>query len=280
MWFERFVIIVTSLHRDYLPSSWIMYSPPGLKQVSSSDHSDSSLPVSWSSPVYSRWFAMSNWKRSSNHLQRFKKQTHTTLNTNITHERTQIKIRFMASSTTTMLWWMPFRFSVRRFTGEGCYFLHSPHSRSWQYIGLARTRISITCFLYGMTGCSLALLMMYYMNIFGYLWILVASPASPSTRICRPSFPVTFESTVLCAAHGMVITFLLRSKLLPGVEPHVIHPRMADDHFVMAVQVNEQRSSRVENQLRAAGAIETKSKTRTYLLWISPLCSFLQLQVL
>lgn len=27
MWFERFVIIVTSLHRDYLPSSWAMYKP-------------------------------------------------------------------------------------------------------------------------------------------------------------------------------------------------------------------------------------------------------------
>ena len=27
MWFERFVIIVTSLHRDFLPSSWAMYSP-------------------------------------------------------------------------------------------------------------------------------------------------------------------------------------------------------------------------------------------------------------
>jgi len=26
MWFERFVIIVTSLHRDYLTSSWVMYS--------------------------------------------------------------------------------------------------------------------------------------------------------------------------------------------------------------------------------------------------------------
>ncbi len=26
MWFERFVIIVTSLHRDYLPSSWVMYA--------------------------------------------------------------------------------------------------------------------------------------------------------------------------------------------------------------------------------------------------------------
>jgi Ni/Fe-hydrogenase subunit HybB-like protein len=27
MWFERFVIIVTSLHRDYLTSSWTMYKP-------------------------------------------------------------------------------------------------------------------------------------------------------------------------------------------------------------------------------------------------------------
>lgn len=27
MWFERFVIIVTSLHREYLPSGWAMYSP-------------------------------------------------------------------------------------------------------------------------------------------------------------------------------------------------------------------------------------------------------------
>jgi Ni/Fe-hydrogenase subunit HybB-like protein len=27
MWFERFVIIVTSIHRDFVPSSWAMYSP-------------------------------------------------------------------------------------------------------------------------------------------------------------------------------------------------------------------------------------------------------------
>jgi molybdopterin-containing oxidoreductase family membrane subunit len=27
MWFERFVIIVTSLHRDFLPSSWASYTP-------------------------------------------------------------------------------------------------------------------------------------------------------------------------------------------------------------------------------------------------------------
>jgi molybdopterin-containing oxidoreductase family membrane subunit len=27
MWFERFVIIVLSLHRDFLPSSWGMFHP-------------------------------------------------------------------------------------------------------------------------------------------------------------------------------------------------------------------------------------------------------------
>src|SRR5262249_61436072 len=27
MWLERFVIVITSLHRDFLPSSWGMYMP-------------------------------------------------------------------------------------------------------------------------------------------------------------------------------------------------------------------------------------------------------------
>lgn len=31
MWFERFVIIVTSLHRDFLPSSWSSYAPTSIE---------------------------------------------------------------------------------------------------------------------------------------------------------------------------------------------------------------------------------------------------------
>jgi molybdopterin-containing oxidoreductase family membrane subunit len=31
MWFERFVIIVTSLHRGFLPSSWVMYYPTAIE---------------------------------------------------------------------------------------------------------------------------------------------------------------------------------------------------------------------------------------------------------
>jgi len=33
MWFERFVIIVTSIYRDYLPSSWSTYYRPSIWEV-------------------------------------------------------------------------------------------------------------------------------------------------------------------------------------------------------------------------------------------------------
>ena len=33
MWFERFVIIVTSLYRDYLPSSWSAYYSPTIWEI-------------------------------------------------------------------------------------------------------------------------------------------------------------------------------------------------------------------------------------------------------
>jgi molybdopterin-containing oxidoreductase family membrane subunit len=33
MWFERFVIIVTSVYRDYLPSSWSYYYSPSIWEV-------------------------------------------------------------------------------------------------------------------------------------------------------------------------------------------------------------------------------------------------------
>jgi molybdopterin-containing oxidoreductase family membrane subunit len=33
MWFERFVIVVTSIYRDYLPSSWATYYSPTIWEV-------------------------------------------------------------------------------------------------------------------------------------------------------------------------------------------------------------------------------------------------------
>ena len=55
-----------------------------------------------------------------------------------------------------------------------------------------------------------------------------------------PSFiPVTFEFTVLFAAHGMAITYLLRNKTLPGMPADNPYPRTTDDRFVMEIFLSD-----------------------------------------
>lgn len=126
-------------------------------------------------------------------------------------------------------------------------------------LGLKRTRIAITSFLYGATGTALALLMMWYMNIFDWPMDIGGKPSFYLYKNLPAFIPVTFEVTVLCAAHGMVLTFFLRSKLLPGVEPNVIDPRMSDDRMVMAIEVNdESEKASAHKAMLAAGAIYVK----------------------
>jgi len=126
-------------------------------------------------------------------------------------------------------------------------------------IGLKRTRISICCFLYGATGTSLALLMMWYMNIFDWPMDIGGKPSFALYKNLPAFIPVLFESTVLCAAHGMVITFFLRSKILPGVEPKIIDPRQSDDHMVMAIKAKAGHPiSEYKTMLMSEGAVEFK----------------------
>lgn len=126
-------------------------------------------------------------------------------------------------------------------------------------LGLKRTRISMCAFLYGCTGTSLALLMMWYMNIWDWPMDIGGKPSFALYKNLPAFIPVTFESTVLCAAHGMAITFFLRSKLLPGIEPHVIDERMSDDRFVMSIEVkNDTEKEAAHSAMKAAGAIYVK----------------------
>lgn len=127
-------------------------------------------------------------------------------------------------------------------------------------LGLKRTRISMCAFLYGATGTSLALLMMWYMNIWDWPMDIGGKPSFNLYKNIPAFIPVTFESTVLCAAHGMAITFFLRSKLLPGVEPHVIDDRMADDRFVMVIDVKDDAEKAAAHAaLKDAGASYVKN---------------------
>ena len=74
---------------------------------------------------------------------------------------------------------------------------------------------------------------------------------------------MTFESTVFCAAHGMAITFLLRSKILPGVTAPIPHLRITDDKFVLHVDVmNENKIDEAVMRLKEAGASEVLLKSQ------------------
>jgi hypothetical protein len=55
--------------------------------------------------------------------------------------------------------------------------------------------------------------------------------------------PVTFEFTVLCAAHGMAITYLLVNKTLPGMPAQNPDPRTTDDRFVMEIRLSDNLQS-------------------------------------
>lgn len=128
-----------------------------------------------------------------------------------------------------------------------------------QALGLKRTRISVCAFMYGITGTSLALLMIWYMNIVDWPMDIGGKPNYAFFKNMPAFIPVTFESTVLCAAHGMVITFLLRCKILPGVEPEVVHPRVTDDHYVMRIEPSGHDDvDKIKKMVMSEGAIEIR----------------------
>lgn len=76
-----------------------------------------------------------------------------------------------------------------------------------------------------------------------------------------PAFiPITFEGTVLCAAHLTFWTFLFRSWLLPGVTAKNPDPRTTDDKFLMLIEAKEGDVKNIESALRETGASEVNIK--------------------
>ena len=73
-----------------------------------------------------------------------------------------------------------------------------------------------------------------------------------------PAFiPVTFEFTVLCAGHGMAITYLLRNWTLPGVKARNPYKYTTDDKFVMEIHPDHQemKEDELKKKIEATGTI-------------------------
>ena len=124
-------------------------------------------------------------------------------------------------------------------------------------LGVPRTRMGIVSFLLGATGFSLGLLMVWYMMISDWPMNIGGKPSFHLYQNLPAFIPVLFECTVLGAAHGMFIVFLLRSKILPGVTAPIPHPRVTDDKFVLHIEVKDEAAfSSAKNIILASGASE------------------------
>lgn len=122
-------------------------------------------------------------------------------------------------------------------------------------MGLAPTRIAITAFMYGLVGLTVAILMMNFIMIEDWPQNIGGKPSFSYIENMPAFVPIMFELTVFFAAHLMVITFYLRSRMWPFKNPENPDPRTTDDHFLMEIAVHGNEKE-LESLLAETGAVE------------------------
>lgn len=124
-------------------------------------------------------------------------------------------------------------------------------------MGLAPTRIAIASFLYGVVGLTVAANLLNYIMIVDWPQDIGGKPSFAFYQNLPAFVPVLFELTVFFAAHLMVITFYLRSKLWPFKQAENPDVRTTDDHFLMEVALSGNEEEMI-SFFKNTGAVEVK----------------------
>ena len=130
-------------------------------------------------------------------------------------------------------------------------------------IGVKNTRLGIMAFLYGLIGLTLATVGMRFFMIVDWPMNIGGKPNFSYLENMLAFIPITFEFTVMCAAHGMAITYLLRNKTLPGMPAQNPDPRTTDDKFVMEIRLSENNKvteAEIDGMLQEIGYLELDKK--------------------
>jgi hypothetical protein len=118
-------------------------------------------------------------------------------------------------------------------------------------------------FVYGLTGLVLATVGMRFFMIQDWPMNIGGKPNFTYMDNILSFIPITFEFTVLCAAHGMAITYFLRNKTLPGMPAQNPDPRTTDDRFVMEIRQSENSqfsADDIQAMLKETGIVELDQK--------------------
>jgi len=122
-------------------------------------------------------------------------------------------------------------------------------------MGLAPTRIAITAFIYGIIGLGMATWLTYYTMIADWPQDIGGKPSFSWAENMPAFVPIMFELTVFFAAHLMVITFYMRSRIWPFKKAENPDPRTTDDHFLMEIELHDNEEE-LTALLNETGAVE------------------------
>ena len=229
MWFERFVIIVTSLHRGYLPSSWTMFSPTWV---------DIGIFVGTLGfffllfLLYARSFPMIaqaevkgvSGQASGDRCQETDVREQLSLNSYLltltSPEELLDKIKELKSE------------------GKEIQEVYTPfyvHGLD-EALGLKRTRLGKATFLYGLIGLFFGCWLTYFTMIKDWPMDIGGKPNATFWQNLPAFVPVIFELVVYFAAHLLVISFFIRSRLYPFKKAENPIKKSSDDKFVIQVR--------------------------------------------
>lgn len=120
-------------------------------------------------------------------------------------------------------------------------------------MGLPRSKLPWVTFAGGATGVTLALLGQWWTHAVDWPIEIGGKPMA-----AWPAYvPVAFESMVLIAGLATAAALFVGSRLWPNPRPRLVHPRVTQDAFVLAVEDRDGSFDRprVERLLREAGAV-------------------------
>ena len=229
MWFERFVIIVTSLHRGYLPSSWTMFSPTWV---------DIGIFVGTLGfffllfLLYARSFPMiaqAEVKGVSGQVSGDRCQ-----GTDVSGQESLNSYLLTLTSPEELL----DKIKELKSEGKEIQEVYTPfyvHGLD-EALGLKRTRLGKATFLYGLIGLFFGCWLTYFTMIKDWPMDIGGKPNATFWQNLPAFVPVIFELVVYFAAHLLVISFFIRSRLYPFKKAENPIKKSSDDKFVIQVR--------------------------------------------
>lgn len=130
-------------------------------------------------------------------------------------------------------------------------------------IGVKQTRLGIVAMMFAVTGLMLAVVGFRYLMISDWPMNIGGKPNFTLLQNFPAFVPITFEFTVLLAAHGMALTYFIRNKTLPGMPADNPYPRNTDDRFTMEIRLSDNHgmtSDELHAKIKQTAIVEIEEK--------------------